>query len=350
MDFNLRSPDLSVPGRPLQHVLLRPAARYRDLSRARGQSDVLPPTESPPPDIPLKNFLQLPRDLERGEEAMRKGKWEDAAAKYSRLIQLYPHLLESYLQLGLAWWKKGERSTAWSSWKKALAVDPQDLTAYLLLAASLAEAGESDQAEHYLNQVRELQPETVLDPSSLMICLTPDADALRKVCWERYQSELNKDQDSVPVLEQKLTGTSSPLLRIALAGALSRLGSPMGKPVLDRMSKSPYRHVRAQALEELAKVSDAARSARVRLSPEQELSASAAVIARQSVPLRDQPLPFPTRMARLLKILSQAPDVSEEDRLFVVETLVRRWNYPVNVRRTMWLSAAFTYLVINPGN
>src|SRR5208283_4097057 len=93
-----------------------------------------------------------------GEQAMAKGKYEEAVVQFRNAVKIDPQLSEAHLWLGRAHSNLGSQSSAIAEFHQTLLLDPQNSEAKLELAPLLVAGGEYDRAETLLRQVIKYQP------------------------------------------------------------------------------------------------------------------------------------------------------------------------------------------------
>jgi tetratricopeptide (TPR) repeat protein len=116
-------------------------------------------------EIKLKKPLSVPEkdeDMTAGSDLFRAGKYDEAAARFRKVIERYPLQYEGYFNLGLTLLKKGEVDPAIVALEKAAEINPQSVDSLFALGEGYFAKGESDKALERFSQAIALNPESQL--------------------------------------------------------------------------------------------------------------------------------------------------------------------------------------------
>lgn len=121
--------------------------------------------------------------LERGNTAMREGRFSDAVDAYRQMVRLDPADPVSYKFLGVALARSGQPDEALKQYARALQLDPKNATVHYNTGILLIEAGKEEQAIAHFQQALQLDPGLVaahFQLANLLMRKGKDADAERE--------------------------------------------------------------------------------------------------------------------------------------------------------------------------
>ncbi len=153
-----------APGTSSIHYPL--AMAYRALGdTARAETHLLERgAVRPPMRDPLINEVRAVSNIgklasrDRGADAVRMGRWDEAVVAYSEVVAADPTDAVSRATLATAYWRTGNREEARREFREALRLDPANARAHLNLGIVLAEDGEDDEAVVHLRRAVTTDP------------------------------------------------------------------------------------------------------------------------------------------------------------------------------------------------
>ncbi len=95
---------------------------------------------------------------EKGAQAVKKSRWEEARAQFANAVAIYPEYASAWNELGLVLQRLGRDDEARAAWNRALAADPRFLKPYVQLAAVAARREEWREAAGIAARAIALKP------------------------------------------------------------------------------------------------------------------------------------------------------------------------------------------------
>jgi len=114
-------------------------------------------------EIKLKRPVAVPdkdEDMKAGSDLFRAGNYDEAAARFRKVIERYPAQYEGYFNLGLSLTKKGEVEPAIAALEKAAELNPQSVESLFALGECYFSKGESEKAQESFSKAIALNPES----------------------------------------------------------------------------------------------------------------------------------------------------------------------------------------------
>jgi len=116
-------------------------------------------------EVKLKKMISVPdkdEDMTMGSELFKAGKYDEAGARFRKVIERYPSHFEGYFNLGLSLLKKGEVDPAIAALEKAAEINPQSVESLFALGEGYFAKGESEKALESFSRAIALNPESPL--------------------------------------------------------------------------------------------------------------------------------------------------------------------------------------------
>jgi tetratricopeptide (TPR) repeat protein len=116
-------------------------------------------------EIKLEKPLSVPEEDENmtaGSDLFRAGKYDEAAARFRKVIERFPLQYEGHFNLGLTLFKKGEVDPAIVALEKAAEINPQSVDSLFSLGEAYFAKGESEKAQESFSKAISLNPESPL--------------------------------------------------------------------------------------------------------------------------------------------------------------------------------------------
>jgi tetratricopeptide (TPR) repeat protein len=95
---------------------------------ARGEGDTVSFTSLAAPK-------EASKALQRGREAARKEKWDEARKQFEKAVRIHPHYASAWCELGRILENLHDESGAWDAYQRAIASDKRYIPPYVQLAA-----------------------------------------------------------------------------------------------------------------------------------------------------------------------------------------------------------------------
>ena len=129
-----------------------------------------------------------------------KGLFDEAISYYQQAIQVNPHLLAAYNNLGIVLQKRGRFEEAGASYQKALLIDPHSAETYYNLGVLLQGQGKHKEASDSYGVAVNFRPDYIAARWAKCISqlpiIYPDQSAI-EISRERYREELMKLDESI---------------------------------------------------------------------------------------------------------------------------------------------------------
>lgn len=116
-------------------------------------------------EIKVKRPLSVPdkdEDMIVGSDLFKAGNYDEAAARFRKVVERYPAQYEGYFNLGLTLLKKGEVDPAIAALEKAAEVNPQSVDSFFALGEAYFAKGRSERAQESFAKALALNPESPL--------------------------------------------------------------------------------------------------------------------------------------------------------------------------------------------
>lgn len=116
-------------------------------------------------EIKLKKPLSVPdkdEDMAAASDLFRAGRYDEAVARFKKVVDKYPSNYEGYFNLGLTLLKKGEVDPAIAALEKAAEINPRSVESFFALGEAYFAKGESEKALESFSQAITLNPESPL--------------------------------------------------------------------------------------------------------------------------------------------------------------------------------------------
>jgi tetratricopeptide (TPR) repeat protein len=95
---------------------------------------------------------------EKGAQAMRKRKWQEARTHFTKAVSIYPEYASAWHELGLTLRQLGLDTEARAAWDRAIAADSRFLPPYVQLAGIAVRAGKWREAADIAGRAIALKP------------------------------------------------------------------------------------------------------------------------------------------------------------------------------------------------
>lgn len=106
--------------------------------------------------------MAAPKDavkaFDKGRDAIRKSKWEDARKNLEKAVQIYPKYASAWYELGLAYEKLGNTAAAQKAYESSIEADNRYLPPYVQMASLAVQRGNWQEVLDTTNRVLRLDP------------------------------------------------------------------------------------------------------------------------------------------------------------------------------------------------
>jgi tetratricopeptide (TPR) repeat protein len=122
---------------------------------------------------PYKAPKDALRAYEKGIEAKKKGKLENAQGYFESAVAIYPKYLDGWFQLGTVLEKGNQTDAARKAFTQAITIDAKFLAPYLALAAMAYKAGNWSEVLEFTGRILDRDPLNRTDVSGYVVDLDP---------------------------------------------------------------------------------------------------------------------------------------------------------------------------------
>jgi len=141
--------------------------------------------------VKIKRPISVPdmdEDMTAGSDLFKAGEYDEAAARFRKVIERYPAQYEGYFNLGLTLLEKGDIDSAIAALEKTAELNPESVDALFALGECYFAKGESEKAEQSFSRAIALRPESPMAHYNLGLVL----------------SKLGRNEDALAAFDESL--------------------------------------------------------------------------------------------------------------------------------------------------